>query len=225
MGSFGSRLLLRLVLLGVGVLGIFVYEKFFEKPRLNYAAAAATPAGWNRVEVPAGHYSVALPPNLLIADPTRPDYAKNLAKVEKDMGPLLEEFTDEAARRDPKKLEALGLDERDFRVTQVSVSAVREDEATDDSDQSVEELRKAVAKESPELIWDQTQKLQTPLGKAFLWKAHTKEDEDGLVGGHIITGFVDKYDVYLIQVITAPDSPKGLELATAITNTLRVTKH
>lgn len=225
MGNFGARLLIRLILIGVVCLGFFVYERFFEKPRFNYNAAPATPAGWTQLEVPEGHYSFALPPGFLIADSSRADYAKNVATLKASSPTLAKNFEADAARSDRKRVAAYRFDAKAVHLLEVIVKDVESDEATDDSAESVEAIRKEVAAEYKDSQWDRTESLQTPLGKAFVWPSRTKSDEDDITVGQVTTGFLDKHDLYLVQVTEAPDSPQAKKLSTDVANTLRVTKH
>jgi len=221
-----KSLLIRLAALALFVPAFYLYDNYIAKPRINiHVPAAALAAGWSRFTDPAHRFSIDVPPDFVILDPSRADYQKAIAEVKKK-DPVGASHMENAAKKAPPPdgfiaVNPYGMMSDDPKMAICKFYLLHAGSLISESQGSINELQQAVSADNPGYVFGPLQRIKTPCTEAYLWTGTNTDKLTGMQQRLSEIVFLDKYDAYVVNLFEMPGTANQSELANPIAQTFR----
>jgi hypothetical protein len=221
----GRHLLLKIGFLVVFVAGFYVYDHFIAKPRIRTNAPdSVLPAGWTKWTDAEARFSIGVPPQFVILDPSRQDFKDAVAKLKKTDPISAEHVLKEADTTPPPEgFQAVDPFQASGDLPSISHYRMWVDHARRlirDDDGALKEMGMNLSENHPGLEFGTPEKIKTPATDAIVWSASGK-DPSGVYERVTEIVFLDKYDAFYVELLDLPGGPSKSTFADPIAQSFR----
>jgi hypothetical protein len=220
------RLLFRITALAVALPCIYLYERYIEKPRiLTTAPEPALVSGWVQWRNPSGVDSIGVPPRFIICDAMSAGFQAKVAELKKTDPEDASEI-EKLASQDPPREGFVAIRPPEAKSKTLSLASCKfwvehAEKIIPNDDDSMKKIGETIAAQMPTIKYGPMQKIKTPATTAYLWTGTGTGEAPGFGESDTQIVFLDKWDLFTVELYELPAETDALETALQIAQTFR----